>query len=130
MYGAHSAFRARLAYSIALHDADSAKSLLVPCVCVAAATSSRTHVLLEAGRFAARCPLLLPWLQAYEGFTQNPDLKFLHGWAVSQAVLLKLLPQQQSVKAYPNTADEVTDIRQQMTELGQMSLTGFVETYT
>jgi hypothetical protein len=74
--------------------------------------------------------MLLPWLQAYEDFTTSPDLQMLHGWAVSQAVLLKLLPQQQALKAYPNTADEVTDIRRQMTDLGQMSLTGFMEVYT
>lgn len=59
-------------------------------------------------------------------------LHSVHGWAVSQALLLKLLPQQQALRAYPlpGSIAEVTSVRQQMTEMFQMDLAGFTQDYT
>lgn len=51
---------------------------------------------------------------------------------MSQALLLKLLPQQQAVESYPlpGTPAELNPIREQLEDAYQLDLLGFVEMYT
>jgi hypothetical protein len=51
---------------------------------------------------------------------------------MSQALLLKLLPQQQALRAYPlpTSVEETSSLRLQMTEMYELDVAGFAQLYT
>lgn len=61
-----------------------------------------------------------------------PDLSRIHGWALSQALMLKLLPQQQLIGGYPvpKTSAEGQNMRDMLVDKGGENVLGFMEAYT